>query len=143
MELTKNDKARVFALYLGAKCRRFYRQTHKTYEDDTIVLDSENFHGISNGSGSYYYKLILKELSEISDEDATKVSILAGNEIENDFVPTGAQKQTFLDSLNSAIDMDILPYNVADYLRSKSYHIPYKGVNLFDAGIAIKQIKNS
>ena len=84
------------------------------------------------------YKLVLTALEDITDEDAIEVAKM--NKYThgvNDaaFVRVGKDilKRIFIDKQSNMC----LPYESADYLRSKSYMIPFMGIDLFDAKIAV------
>lgn len=72
--MATEDKARVFGLYIGSMCQRFlvsYNAPLGKY--DKVQLDYINFRNLVDGNGLWYYKLILRPLSDISDEDARTV----------------------------------------------------------------------
>lgn len=91
-------------------------------------------------------KLILKPLSAISDEDAVEVANIFGNRISEDveredcFDFIGFQYylvelfEVGSDMMDITLDKAI---KAIDFLRKQGYMIPFRGVDLFKAGIAI------
>lgn len=132
-----NLKARAFAAYLGSEVVDLFYGNEEgilcgiTYETLSVkhkVIHSRNFDEV---------KLLLKPLSSISDEDLIEVSKMAGNDIEDGFIPNEKERKTFIDCLLDSIDMGILPHHIADYLRSRSYLLPFLGHDLLKENIAI------
>lgn len=150
--MSKEDRARVFALYLG--CDLDLGDNEHTATLAGVGMD--DFTSIEHSTGSYgehsihdqSTKLILKDLSEISDEDAVEVAkilkVSYSNNPESDacFDITGLAYflqelfETGSDVMSVTGDKFLL---LSDYLRSKSYMLPYKGQDLFTTGIAVKE----
>lgn len=113
------------------------------------LLDACSFH-LSE------YKLILTPLSAISDEDAVEVAKMLlytpearGKHTAEDVMSAQYQEHDserfflYADMAFPAVKTMIyeLPYEVADYLRSRNYDLGYMGIrSLIDAGIAISSL---
>lgn len=113
-KLTLKNKERFFAQYwqLVVGMRSFGIQTRHVNRDflDPIYLDE-----------SY---LELKPLSSITDEDAIEVAKICFVDIDEDWYPM------FVDDVRKE---DIFPCgdrDVADYLRSKGYALPWLGITV-------------
>lgn len=165
MELTSEIKAKIFGLYLGSPIRV---SQNKLFIDDTInngsTIHGHEFtiwdvHDTGYGSKAFDVRLILKPISEISDEDAITVAKMLGCEVELDekiYPPnpmlrnipklTTDQKlsnigKRELNILDNTVGVNPMEFDIADFLRSKSYALPYMGIDLFEAGIAILKNK--
>lgn len=93
MEISNEIKAKVFAQYLGQMCRHF----PDSIKDRKLIavggIDDKEYYSLRLGAngghvGTAYiennnWKLILKPLSKISDEDAIEVAKILGFEILN------------------------------------------------------------
>jgi len=91
-------------------------------------------------------KLILTPLSEITDEDAIELTNILGWKGLNSGEAKALFGLFFLiksnDNLKSQLLYDLNDIcMVYDYLRFKGYMVPYMGIDLYEAGIAIKPIK--
>lgn len=142
--MNKEIRAKIFGLYLG--CDICMPDGHTA----TIVsVGLDEFNSIEHSTGSYgihHYngeeKLLLHDLRDITDEDLTIVAELLGckdyNSIRYEASNGG---YFFIDYIskrdcNKYAGIDILPFQVADYLRSRGYMLPYNGIDLFEADIA-------
>lgn len=127
--LTTEDKERIWGLYIGSKYK------FPNGKNEEIITGVVCYNA---AYGNYDAKLILKDLSDITDEDAIEVANIIGLKEWEEEDKLAYGKEYAMEYGNGII------YRVADFLRSKSYMIPYKGINLFDAGIAIrKQVNNN
>lgn len=149
MQLTTEDKARVFALYLGSDYQVEYVSV--TTGKDTVrrgnlsIFDLYMYQPEKWGD-VYTVKLILKDLADITDEDAIEViksihsacsPVWIDNIVcYNDYVYYDLKNERLQLALYGAI-----PYMAVDKLRELGYAVDYKGINLFHTGIAIKQTK--
>lgn len=137
--LTKEQQAKVFGLYIGSKVL----VKGEEFELAGIIWDNRHpelsilLYNVNKGyRESVYFKdgwppIILTPLSEITDED--KIYLIKGcyNTHINyeDPSPLYEWKDEWLTwRMISA---------AADYLRSKSYHVPYLGMDLYECGLAI------
>lgn len=135
-ELTNKDKARIFALYLGCEIINPDNAFTRNY-----VCDGFEISLIEKGQSNN--QLILKPLSAILDEDAIEVAKM--NYSNRDEKIDGA-KERYIRSTKTYIlnPVEVLQYPIVDFLRSRGYALPYKGIDLFEAGIAIeKQLVNN
>lgn len=95
-------------------------------------------------------QLLLTPLSEISDEDLLEVAKLTGwfnwynspnmqyfKNIHGNPCVSNADRIGKYESF--CLKEDELLSAQADYLRSKSYALPYMGIDLFESGIAVKK----
>lgn len=145
MELTQQDKAMVFAMYIGSDIK--VSDSKKQYNLIGVVRNNCTVigtQGMVKTSGIDICKLILKDLSDITDEDAIEVGKIFSK--NSGTWQQGRGVLHFLLSGNfqplGGIDFDTIT-NIIDYLRSKSYMLCCKGINLFDAGIAIRKTKKA
>lgn len=140
--MTTEDKARVFGLYIGSMCQRFLVDHNvPSGEDDKIQLDHINFRSLVDGNGEWYYKLILKDLSEITDEDARGVAKIyydadAASWQQGQGIVRLLTQEPYIKLVNPRFDKIT---DIVDFLRSRSYMLPYRGINLFESGIAVKK----
>ena len=126
---TLENKAKFFALYLGQKVL--------FSEDEYLMIV-----GLHSATWRYdikNYKLLLKPLSQTTDEDAIKVFdlVLRPNHdyikrLEKaDFIKQG---RSFVNSLNTEQSCYMLSTNLVskgiDFLRSKGYALPYMGISV-------------
>jgi len=128
MENTIENKAKFFALYWGQQVLCWKSDTsshkHKIVGGHSIANMVKNTHNLNEYLG-------LKSLSQISDEDAIEVAKLhgfvsfEGVEINSNgyyvLQPRGRKSFIFF------VDM-WLPET--DYLRSKGYALPWKGITV-------------
>jgi hypothetical protein len=132
-QLTKEERAKIYSLYYGADC---YHYTGWR-DGATEKITAKHIAMIEDG-GSKYSQLILKDLSEITDEDALNV---AKTHYENREEMIAASPQRYIKNVKEHVltPIEVLPYYITDFLRSKSYALPYNGHDLFTLGIAIKE----
>jgi len=89
------------------------------------------------------YQLILKPLSSISDEDAIEVakihfgSSFPEKVLPNDYSFVISVGKRLSNNINNTLINGLTWLEITDYLRSKSYLLPYMGIDLLSAGIAI------
>lgn len=115
------NKVIIFALYWG--CKYTYKNEWGTYSAE--VGDYHWMDHVKQGA-----QIHLKELSEITDEDALHIALTFYTHYKSDII--NATKESLL------VHTESLEYPVADYLRSKGYALPFEGQDLFESGIAIK-----
>lgn len=141
--MESNLKARAFAGYFGSvlnyigEDRQFREKS--PYKLLGVEINSTKEMIFVNGGYAFHpdsCQIELKPLSEITDEDAIEVTRLADNDIEDGFVPNEKERKAFINSLFDSIEIGILPYHIADYLRSKSYLLPFAGYDLLKENIA-------
>jgi len=153
MELTNEIKARIFGQYLFCPMLR-----NKNIEGNDVIVQVIPEYIDDILEAVYDYKLILTPLSEITDEDLKELGDLCGIVgeviiwIRGDYSVTicntikSRMVKIYYSGSNSRIidkGFEIIEYNtlITDYLRSKGYMVPYMGIDLYEAGIAIKPIK--
>jgi hypothetical protein len=126
-------KAKVFAHYLGQK--RIWTDKPNAYKNvgDIDYFDIDNFLGTIRNKE---YKLILKPLSEISDEDATEL-VKLHKPSENPLYV----KQSFVEKSQPFIRNWVIN-NVINYqfLQALGYDLPHfllGGKTLHEAGLCI------
>ena len=153
-KISNKERARIFAAYWGAEIQM--KDTDKPYLPEKIGrmnnLDEcrvESIKTSTRGSIACIYsyriqhaKLILKPLSEISDEDAIEVSKVYGNNMPTKEEGMGIIKNCLYDYEESNEVTLHDGMRVCDYLRSKSYDCGYGSIpSLISAGIAITETK--
>lgn len=99
--------------------------------DNTILLL------IDGNTESYpadeHYRLLLTDLSEITDEDRSHCIKI----VFHDDVCTEKRKEMF----DELLKQRRIGFHGIDYLRSKSYNLPFMGFDLVKEGIAILKTK--
>lgn len=146
MVITNEIKAKVFAQYLGQKCQGFIGDVK--YGQSFIL----NGHGVEQVYKDRM-KLILKPLSEITDDDAIEFyesSFFPQHQRranDNKLIEWGHNEQSILQIKSDAFRSVLthvwksdLPVYVADFLRFKGYDLPnylLGGKTLHEAGLAI------
>lgn len=80
-------------------------------------------------------KLILTPLSEITDEDAIEVAEICGFNSNQKQMGKWFVKDGLMHKADFCADKYV---QLIDFLRSRSYALPYTGIDLYEAGIAIK-----
>lgn len=127
----------VFGLYPNAK---LVESKGVTFHIASLDFIGNRIHGISTHDhhrGCMYnldpklHSLILTPLSEINDEELIEIAKFFKWE-EFRLNTTLAVLGVFIKAPNSSL---------TDYLRSKNYCLPYIGVDLIEAGIAIYKTK--
>ena len=147
MEVSKKVKIKMFCTYLP--CKGHYKPTGEVvsmggYSDDTAYIEywPMKDHNDSEWSHIDNFQLALTPLSEITDEHAIEVATMAskakfeqdlynGRIIISDIIKNRPIKTLHPNTLLA----------IFDYLRSESYMLPYMGIDLFEAGIAIDKTK--
>lgn len=144
-KLSNEEIAKVFAMYLG--CDFCMLPKHKAgMRIDTIQsIGISKVYGIWGTSEDYYefseVKLLLTPLEDISDEHAIEVAKMFYENDEFHTTEAGRKIAKTLNDKNSGLGtfVAINLIKVIDQLREWGYMLPYKGINLFEAGIAIKK----
>lgn len=111
-----------------------------------VIAWDENSERKWGDSRYEWQKIQLHRLSELSDEHATEVARILGVEYSN---TPDSEKYFDLEGLKSWLIEDVFVSSIgfqalniltaielADYLRSKGYALPFHGVDLIDAKIA-------
>lgn len=80
-KITNEERARIFASYLGAKAIRFKCSNDK--RDGKLKTSLLNIDAIVLGSSSWYYKIKLKPLRYITDKHAIEVAKILCNNPDN------------------------------------------------------------
>lgn len=133
MQLTNEIKSKIFHLYCpcevciqidnyGIRKMTGVKQSSPHLLVGVETLDIESC------------KLILTPISEITDEDA-----ISAYDIEHP--KNEASDLDKVESLKMWIETDAIGRDVADFLRSRGYALPYMGIDLFETGIAIPKTK--
>ena len=129
MKITKEVRAKIFNQYYGVKYH--YKNDFGTYAD--LVGSINTYKHLSEYE---VVKLVLKPLSEITDEDANKIATLSGFNYLMDL-------QEF--ELTGALSCKLYDFCSAyQYLQSKGYDLPQyllNGKTLKEAGLAIYPTK--
>ena len=129
-----------------------YAGDGKAYKVDGYNLEdpSNPFIHISNESNSLWVnirtcQLLLKDLSQISEEEKRELARIAKVEEKHaDDCVIGMRSPHRLEhtwifrqsTIQSIVD-------AADYLRSKNYMLPYRGIDLYESGVAVKSTYDS
>jgi hypothetical protein len=136
---TDQDTARIFAMYWGNK----YRAVNGVPTDDTKV----NSRIIEAVEAGHDIKLRLLPLEYITNEDAAEVAKAAGL-IQQSFglrymIAFGKNMaHYFKNNIHNGYRIEPLDYvNIADKFRELGYAVPYQGIDLFEAGVAIDKTK--
>lgn len=121
MKITNEIKVKMFAKYLGERV-----VTRLGYNKMTVSMLN-----IVNGGGCDELKLILKPISQISDEDANKIADISGFDYR-------IECKQF--ELAGALMCDLYTFSeVHSYLESKGYDLPQfllGGKTLQESGLA-------
>lgn len=130
-EITNEFLAACFAAYWGCKMKiaDYPHEYDMCMLNGNSVCVGQNVKDVDLWYKINTCKLILTPLSLITDEDAIEVAKIGKipETIEQ------GRKLAMGRFLGSICEMA----HVINYLRSKSYMIPFRGVDLFTAGIAI------
>ena len=122
----------IFAAYYKAEV------THPSYQGKNRPVNNTVLRHIGNGCESF--KLILTRLENISDKDmlsfAKEVLYVGDKEFDT------WSDEDKINDIRLYLKRDCLTIADCDYLRSKGYMLPYMGVDLFEAGLAIDSTKN-
>lgn len=115
MENTIENKAMFFAQYWGVKCLK-----------NTLLNPDIPSHKVEIGNckGLPQQFLELTPLSDITDEDAKKIAVLAYKISRGDIV-SGKEYLHQFDKVNASY-----PTIISDFLRSKGYALPYMGLSV-------------
>ncbi len=115
-ELNEENRAKFCALYYGQEV--WLRKKDNRLFD----LDGESIDCNDNSNG-----LLLKSLSSITDEDASILAeqngVTIGSHIFDDW-------KNLAEFKNNISDADCWPVSFFDYLRSKSYALPYMDLSV-------------
>jgi hypothetical protein len=138
MGITNEIRAKIFALYLRCEIMNVdQKEILIGICGDMIYSD---WRGLKNVCGIDETQLLLTPLSKITDEDKIEVAKMAGYDPKLYSIEYSQDTFSFCCSSSSSyIELKYLQFGVVDYLRSKSYHIPYQDIDLFEAGIAIEK----
>lgn len=160
--MESNLKARAFAAYLGSTAvwPVYHQDSGYDYKGGTrIVLGAASYYDAINSHSFELIKLELKPLSSISEPDAIEVAKLSGSDTCTDYTLSKDGEFIYYDGIlkyriwfyDDGIGMDISKngiwhdcttdssfwWNIADYLRSRSYNLPFMGKDLIKENIAI------
>lgn len=130
LKLTDELISKAIAPYYGTKL--WYRGTGST---TAFKLDGTHIGSISNGSEEY--TLILKPLSEITDEDAHKVGMLCGCSMLGKAIGTGKE---LCERIMIERHLCLISYSVYQHLQSRGYDLPnyfLGNKTLHESGLAI------
>lgn len=143
MEITNEFKARVFAAYMpcvitidgnrhyliGVNWGERFLVLGELKEDGTPEFDSlPEYRGMSDAD-----MIELTDLKDITNEDAIYISVnILG------YPETYNQQHLIDNAIRFIVNLKgQLAWEIADFLRSKSYNLSFMGVDLVAAGIAI------
>ena len=155
---TNEEKARVFAMYLGCKAYDLYAERESVLTGVLSTNVALEYRGLSFSRNYNEAQLILTPLEDITDEDAVEVAnIIRPGKWK---VKRHAQYIKYIDVIHDEYEYisiniffltgKVTPYfddkptgqctlDAHDFLRSRSYALPYKSKCLFESGIAIKE----
>ena len=131
MNITNEERARIFAAYWGAEV--FYEYNYDGKHQSTssvlsVLMDNDDAKG----------QLLLKDLSQISDEDAIEVAKIIGcKQCGKDGISELIPHLLYVMRNGDLIKGEVM-VKVIDYLRSNSYNLgfgKYSAQDLIDAGI--------
>lgn len=131
-EMRNEMKAKIFGLHIGCKVAMSDHNPEYTRMLSYRVIDG---HEISIEEAMMWNKkLILTPLNEITDEDKLAIAnIHLASFIDQD----AYQKEDRLYLGQLLTTVGTLKPHIIDYLRSKSYALPYMGIDLFESSLAI------
>lgn len=142
MELNHETRARIFGLYIGCEVQYGYEGRTRTgkleglnEKGEAIIFDP----GIKVFSHYRYVRLDLAQLLLSPLEAITEADAVACYELI--FAPDAVARGEKINTVRSWIMRNVIPYQVADHLRELGYAVDYKGIDLFEAGIAIDRTK--
>jgi len=149
--LTKEQTARVFALYMPCMVQYAERGTTGTYALQGVSISEEmglfEWDDDSDWWNLSDAKLMLKPLSSLTDEHAVEVAKIIGlkkesrNEVPIDAAWLEKERNQLMVAVEGfptvPFDIDDINFEAADKLREWGYAIPYLGQDLYAAGIAI------
>lgn len=158
-QLTQEDKARIFAMYLGSECSdrngEHFESMGLTYMFGEMHVCHYPNCNVANAVSDC--KLHLYDLSDISDEDAIEVCKAVDPYIITDLEYNVVREFHSISVIDTEYGRYVKIYDLTgsvfasgnqncasgaiDKLRELKYSVPYKGINLFDAGIAIRKTK--
>lgn len=145
-------KARIFGLYLGCPVIDVEEPEKKLHlsdvsyhpEIDMAMATVANDHDIDDWwprNNLDYIKLVLKRLRDLTEEDGTAIAKMCGGV----WLKKDDNFWQIVDKENHVPEWFILneylPMKITDFLRSRYYALPYQGIDLIEAGIAIEQRK--
>lgn len=139
-KLTTQEKAQVFSLYLGwpiiSGNGKFLKLDGACLYGELHCIDEREAATILEISDKP--KLVLKPLGSISQKDYEHLIGLNRAQFEQPkFKSWKDYKDALLVAAAEEVHNILFDYQEADYLRSRGYALPYKGHDLFDAGLAI------
>lgn len=165
-QLTRDEIDRIQAMYWGAKTNYLSKEG----DMDEPYKIGERFYVDLSQFNRCKVKLLLTPLASISDDDAIEVAKIA-NVLPNNWFEYKKYSVDKVEHPNEGTEVRVLGYSVRitndgqiyfydysrpttaiaihgiidvlDYLRSKSYALPYKGQSLFELGIAIDKNKQN
>lgn len=145
-KITDQELYKVFAMYIDAPvmyrckdedvvCRIVNVGINSLYATGTCKDGNAfNSYGINGG------KLLITPLEDISEAHKNEISKIVKFEIISFSSNKLVAKVTVTKyPFNQELDIECLPYDAVDKLREWGYMLPYKNINLFEAGIAIKK----
>lgn len=129
MNINTNEiKSKLFALYWGLEIFRYYTVEKLTPQSKSIKVDHISLYPTYSFNDGY---LLLKDLSNITDEESKKVCELQEYLI-TDFPIHFCLKDEFTVCINSKIsdNYEVVNINTIDYLRSRGYAVPFMGISV-------------
>lgn len=92
MKLTTEQKSRIFALYIGAPVR----YTNLSGYTSSQIIDVHEIGRVAEG-GAAFYKIILRPLSAITDEDAIEVAKITGTPINAEILKIRRDRKSWVE----------------------------------------------
>lgn len=143
-EITQEMKAKIFGQYLGSKVLLSSPKYTDGYATGTLcgVNSLIDEYLISWDDGGDWWvlggqcQLILKPLEDVASDKETCLGVAAI------FGVTLQSEHATLDNVrqfgSTRAILECTNIRVADYLRSRGYHLPYMGIDLYASSIAVK-----
>lgn len=116
-EINSENKAKFFAQYLGQQLLHGQHMINGNLIDLIFFKDTKD-----------KYWLELKPLSEITDEDKIKITLMF---LEMESAPHENVMYCFKNSVKPLLDkVDKMQGRIVDYLRAKGYALPWMGLSV-------------
>lgn len=141
-------KNKIFALYLGSQVLDDQQVTRELRAVHNHGFCTLSYNGIGEQENIEIddLQLILTPLSEITDEDAIEAYKLEFpkwdeplSAHEEEIGASKLNREEIIDVMRNEILPDgEMSFRTADFLRSRSYHLPYMGLDLYQQSIAVK-----
>jgi hypothetical protein len=126
--MTTEQKARFFGQHIGGKCVAFGELNEVAVDNLEYCFCDENC------------KLILRPLSSINENESIELLKIGGWQdpewCAKHYLSDKSRDMTFVERVFSAEQTPYEYISIADYLRSKSFCLPFMGIDPLEAGWA-------